>query len=166
VRGDRQASAMRSALLFMIRVYQRLVSPHKDFSCAYRVHTGRASCSVLGYRAVRRHGVFKGLGLIRERTFRCGVAHRRYHGRCKLHAAPLAQRGICDAGCDLPCDVPSCELPSGDLPCGRTIKDAALETCDCLSNCGSCDGGSGRRERKRRAQQRDVHIPPRVVRRG
>lgn len=97
---------MKHLLLAAIRIYQRFLSPHKGFRCAYRAHTGRASCSTLGYRAVRRHGVFGGLGLLRERTDRCGVAHRR------LTVRPAAlQRGDCD--CDLPCDcglADACDL--------------------------------------------------------
>ena len=88
----------RLFVLAVIRLYQRHLSPHKGFHCAYRVHTGRASCSALGYRVVRRHGVFAGLGLIRERTQLCGVAHRR-HAACPListhnavSATPAAMR--------------------------------------------------------------------------
>ncbi|MGY4831227.1 membrane protein insertion efficiency factor YidD [Sphaerotilaceae bacterium SBD11-9] len=117
---------MRAALLAAICFYQRHLSPLKGFGCAYRVHTGRASCSALGYRAVRRHGVFTGLGLIRERTRRCGAIHRRHHAVAALHS----QRGVCDVGCDLP----SCDLPDCDLGCDRPGGNL-LNCCDC----GGCD---------------------------
>jgi uncharacterized protein len=140
---------MRRAVLAAIRIYQRYLSPYKGFRCAYREHTGRASCSALGYRAVRRHGVFGGLALIDQRTRRCGVAHRRYAAsRCtRLHA----QRGVCDIGCDLPCDV-GCDLPSG-----RGLSRA----CDFLSccDCAGCDWSD--RKRKRSANEQYVYIPPR-----
>jgi putative component of membrane protein insertase Oxa1/YidC/SpoIIIJ protein YidD len=136
---------MRSLLLAAIRAYQRYLSPHKGFACAYRVHTGRSNCSALGYRAVRRHGVFAGLGLIRRRTLLCGVAHRR-------HAPPLAalqpQRGVCDLGCDLP---GHCDWPGGH---GLGTLGDGLSWCDCCS----CDWPS--RRRTGREQERTVYLPP------
>jgi len=91
-----------------IRAYQRHLSPHKGFSCAYREHTGRASCSALGYRVVRRHGVFAGLGLLRERLHRCGEIHR----DCLAARPRRSERGDCD--CDLPCDA--CDCADCNLP--------------------------------------------------
>ena len=147
---------MRSAALAAIQFYQRYVSPFKGFCCAYRQHTGRASCSALGYRAVRRFGVLSGLALVRERTSRCGIAHRRFtlHSRPSLHA----QQGVCDVGCDLPCDA-NCDLPchSGcELPSGRTFSNVCnyFSCCDC----GSCDWPS--RRRKSSAEEKYVYIPP------
>jgi len=53
----------RDLALLAITLYQRHLSPYKGFRCAYALHTGRASCSRLGYRAIRRHGL-RGLGLL------------------------------------------------------------------------------------------------------
>jgi len=92
---------MRTLALLAIRVYQRLISPYKGFCCAYGAHTGRASCSALGYRAVRRFGIWHGVQILDGRFLKCGVAHRRYQG-----AAPLSEQA---GSCDLPCD-PSCDL--------------------------------------------------------
>jgi len=141
---------MRQAILAAIRFYQRYISPYKGFHCAYRVHTGHASCSAFGYRAVRRHGVFGGLQLIRERTYRCGVVHRRY--RETLGHPVHGQRGVCDVGCDLPCD-PGCHLPHG-----IGLSDA----CDLLSccDCGGCDW-PGRKQRQA-GNEKYVRIAPKV----
>lgn len=142
---------MRSLLLAAIRAYQRHLSPHKGFCCAYRAHTGRASCSALGFRAVRRHGVLAGLAILRRRTYLCGVAHRR-HAPVRHRPLP-GQRGDCDIGCDLPCDS-SCELPSGK---------SVSRLCDLASccDCGSCDWPERKRNKKRDEEQY-VYIPPRV----
>ena len=92
---------LRSVALGAIRLYQRHVSPHKGFACAYRVHTGRCGCSALGYRAIRRFGVAKGWLVLRERTALCGVVHRRH---TPAPPRPLArERGDC--AFDLPCDL-------------------------------------------------------------
>ena len=132
---------MRSAALGAIRLYQRWVSPHKGFVCAYRVHTGRCGCSELGYRAIRRFGLGKGWLVLRERTGLCGVAHRRHSPAPRRPRA--SERGDCDLGCDL--DL----LPSS----------GKLNGCNVFSCCdvGSCDWPD--RKKKRRAE-RYVYIPP------
>jgi len=137
---------MRKLVLAAITVYQRYVSPHKGFCCAYRAHTGHKSCSVLGFRAVRRYGVLAGLTVLRHRTYLCGVVHRRYtkpRNRI-LHS----QQGFCDVGCDFPCDVPSIDgcISLGDF----------ASCCDC----GSCDWPS--RNRKSQEGEQYVYIPPNV----
>jgi len=135
---------MRQLVLAAITTYQRYLSAHKGFCCAYRAHTGRKSCSNLGFRAVRRYGVFAGLAVLRRRTYLCGVAYRRY---AKSRHHPLhSQQGFCDLGCDLPCDVPS-------LGGCHSLGDFA-SCCDA----GSCDWPS--RNRKNRDDERYVYIPP------
>lgn len=131
---------MQLLVLWSIKFYQRFISPHKGFCCAYRTHTGRASCSSLGYRVVRRYGVINGLAVLRKRLYLCGVAHRRYS---PPYRRPMpAQRGDCDIGC------------IGD--CGSTLDYAS-----CL-DCGSCDWPN----RKNAASEKEqyVYIPPRVSR--
>jgi len=113
---------MRRAALAAIGIYQRYVSPYKGFCCSYRLHTGRASCSALGARVIRRWGVWRGLAVLRLRLHRCGEIHR--HCAPTRNARPVralaAQRGECDPGCDL------------DL-------GAADGCCDVADVC-SCDG--------------------------
>jgi putative component of membrane protein insertase Oxa1/YidC/SpoIIIJ protein YidD len=123
-------SFMRAAALLAIRFYQRFISPYKRFACAYRVHMGRCSCSVLGFRAIRRFGLFQGIGVIRKRTYLCGVTHRRFS--MPNVRPPRAQRGDCDIGCDFPGDS-SCDMP-GSMP-GRRL----FELLDCCNGCDSCD---------------------------
>lgn len=142
-------SSMRQFLLTAIRVYQLYISPHKGFCCAYREHTGRASCSALGYRVVRRYGVFTGVALLRQRTHRCGVVHRRYRSRPVQALHP--QRGVCDIGCDLPCDA-GCDLPSG------SSFSKFFDYLNCFDVC-SCDGPD--RKRKSTEHEKSVYIPSR-----
>lgn len=126
---------MRELALPAIAFYQRHLSPYKGFACAYRVHIGACGCSELGYRAIRRFGVFTGLGVLRQRLALCGVAHRRFASV----ASAGAQRG--SAPCDLPCDFGS------DSNCD-------LDCCDACS----CDGPD---RRKKRANESSIHLPPR-----
>lgn len=142
---------LRSAVLFAIALYQRHLSPLKGFSCAYRVHTGSASCSVLGSRSIRRYGVWHGIGVLKRRFERCSAAHQRFTQRRHL---PRSQAGFCDIGCDLPCDfsAPDCDGSS----CG------GCGACD-----SPCDCGDWRRSKKTEVKERRekyVYIPPRSKR--
>ena len=110
------------------------------------ISTGRASCSALGYRVVRRHGVFGGLGLIRARTARCAQIHDAHHPAMAAPRPRLTradQRGDCDLGCDLlPCDGPDLSDACGQRA-GRSYCGQLLDASDC---CSCCDGYS--RDRK------------------
>lgn len=139
-------------LLTLIRLYQRHVSPRKGFVCAYRVHTGCASCSHLGYRAIRRYGIWQGLDVLQARLTRCGVAHRRQAAMRHVvhrpaHHLRLAQAGFCDVGCDIPFD--GCDV------------NPASDVLDCVSSCGGCDCGSWDSRKKAKDQEKSVYIPPR-----
>ena len=141
---------MRRVVLAVIRIYKRFISPYKGFRCAYSVHTGYASCSTLGYRAVRRHGILRGLSILRARTYRCGVAHRR---NSDLPRRPnRLQRGDCDLGCDAPADC------GRDMPSGRGLSKV-LDFANCC-DVGSCDWKE--RKRKFASEEKYVYIPPKV----
>ena len=122
---------MKQLALAAIRLYQRHLSPHKGFCCAYRCHTGHASCSQLGYRSIRRFGLGQGLLLLRQRMVKCGIAHRRH--TLGPGAAFRQQAGFCDLSCDLPCD--------GDC-----------SPCDLIGDWGS--------SRKNQQEESEVHIIP------
>jgi len=139
---------LRTLALAAITGYKRYLSPHKGFSCAYRNRTGCASCSTLGFRAIRRYGTAGGIRVLRKRLYKCGVTHRRFAER------PLRpfrkQRGECDPGCDFSgCDL----FGDCDLGSGRSW----LRACDFLDCGNACDWS---RRDKPREEERDVHIPP------
>ncbi|MBG88731.1 MAG: hypothetical protein CMO80_17770 [Verrucomicrobiales bacterium] len=60
----------------LIRFYQRFISPHKGFSCAYRIHTGEDSCSHAVKKIIEEKGLFAGLPDIRRRFHECRIAGR------------------------------------------------------------------------------------------
>ena len=135
---------MRFIALLAIRFYQRFLSPHKGFCCAYGAYTGNASCSNLGYRAVSRFGVWQGLQVLDKRLDKCGVAYRRYR-----MSSLNRQAGFCDVPCDLSDGV-------------------ACEIVDICKVCGECSDGldfCGGSEKKRKRDERDVYVPPQRARR-
>ena len=123
---------MKALALAAIRFYQRFISPRKGFCCAYAAYTGDASCSALGYRAIRRFGLRHGMAVLERRLARCGAACTML-ARAPQPRAPSQRRqaGFLDCG---GCDVGGC----GDLPGCSGGKGAGLNVADCL-NCGSCD---------------------------
>jgi len=120
-------SLVAQLALCSINLYQRYLSPAKGFSCAYRVLTGRDSCSAYGYRVIARHGLLNGWSLLRRRLHACGEQHRQHLARTgrprRLTARHRAQAGDC--ACDLPCDLPSGKCLSNACDAGDL-----LDCCD------------------------------------
>jgi putative component of membrane protein insertase Oxa1/YidC/SpoIIIJ protein YidD len=140
---------MKRITLAAIMFYQKYLSSFKGFSCAYRIQTGRASCSTYGYRVTERYGILRGLKLIKRRLDQCGQKYRQHISENKQRGnLPMYHRrqaGFCDAGCDIgTCDV-------GDL---------GSCACDALSGCGSfpcdLDFGNWRRRKKNDLKYADI----------
>lgn len=143
----------KALALAAIRFYQQTISPRKGFCCAYAKHTGRRSCSKLGYRAIQRYGVWRGLFVLDARLHKCGAAHRRHHPVGALSR----QGGFVDCGgCDAPgCDLPGCDLP-GDCG-GRGGKCGSNPYTDACNACGDCDW---RRKKKKNEREQYVVVSP------
>lgn len=132
--------SMKSLALNAIRFYQRFISPHKGFSCAYASVSGHGSCSALGYRAIRRYGVWQGIALLDQRLKKCGVAYRR-HCRPILKGPLTRQAGFLDCACDMPssCDLP-CDGVSGcHMPHFPDSCDEMMRHCGDAVSCPGCD---------------------------
>ena len=138
---------MKAFVLQSISGYQRYISRYKGFGCAYRCYRSRSSCLVLGYRAIRRHGVFAGIAILRRRLERCSVAYKRYG---KSAATINGQGGFCDLGC-VPFHVP-CDIPGIDCPVGAS--DAL--TCFSVVPCDRVPWNNSRSEK----QGNHAYIPP------
>jgi uncharacterized protein len=59
-------SALRSVVIFPIRLYQRLISPLLGARCRYH-----PSCSEYAVQAIRRFGILRGSVLAAWRILRC-----------------------------------------------------------------------------------------------
>ena len=140
---------MQLLALYTIRFYQRYVSPYKGFCCSYQYHTGHASCSALGFRAIQRYGVIDGILILRTRLHLCGVSHRRYSPpRFRPHRS---QRGDCDIGCDFPCDT-GCDMSK--------VKSCRILDALHWADVCSCDWSSCDKEDKKKEER--IHLPPKL----
>lgn len=147
----------RYLALRAISFYRRFISPYKGFRCAYAYHTGCASCSKLGFRAIRRHGVQVGLRLLFGRFDRCRDVYLRHvieraatrgtlpEGALMPMGPMRRQRGFCDALACVPCDAGCASAPFEAACHGASILDAVNccgavpcpTPCDCLA--APCD---------------------------
>jgi putative membrane protein insertion efficiency factor len=57
---------MRKLLLFLVRFYQKAVSPHFPGCCRFR-----PTCSAYAYQAIEKYGALKGGYLALRRLLRC-----------------------------------------------------------------------------------------------
>ena len=132
---------LRYLALCAIRFYQRHLSPKKGFGCAYRIVYGGCGCSGVGYRLIRRYGVFSGCRLLRLRLARCRFAYVHYCAAAKPSAPALKrvngmayyQRGDCVDAC--PCDTRSSRA------CNTLNHYANACPCDLLDACDARDCG-------------------------
>ena len=69
----------KPAALVAISGYQRFVSPHKGWACAYAILHGGPSCSAYGKEVISRQGVLVGMCLLWNRFGDC--ARRRIPSR-------------------------------------------------------------------------------------
>lgn len=136
---------MKQLALWAIRFYQRFISPYKGFVCAYRQHSGHASCSALGYRSIRFYGVWRGIIVLRQRLKRCGEVHQ----QCQTRRPALLQQqsGFCDVPCDVPCEPMHCD------------DHFSRSLCDVCSCCDGCDWPSGRKKDKATRRSRAPAYP-------
>ncbi|WP_459992518.1 membrane protein insertion efficiency factor YidD [Methylosoma difficile] len=126
---------MRYAAAASISAYQKYLSPHKGFCCAYRHKTGRHSCSEFAKRIALRHGVIIMLRALPRQLARCKTAYQ----NLSLNAATVQKKqrrhnkDKSSALDCLNCDICNClELPV------QIFKSTNCETIN-ICDVGPCD---------------------------
>jgi len=61
---------MKTLLLWIIRFYQKVISPLKPATCRFQ-----PTCSHYAYEAIQKHGALKGGSLAIKRIMKCGPWH-------------------------------------------------------------------------------------------
>jgi putative component of membrane protein insertase Oxa1/YidC/SpoIIIJ protein YidD len=88
----------------VIGIYQKYISPHKGFCCAYKVHHNESSCSEFAKNMVREKGVFKAIPSINERFGLCKISSDYLKNEYeigndkKAHKAGKCSLDACNAG--------------------------------------------------------------------
>ncbi|MBS7809100.1 membrane protein insertion efficiency factor YidD [Variovorax sp. PCZ-1] len=95
-----------------IGAYQRYLSPHKGFCCAYRVHTGRRSCSAYARGVTQRLGLFALVTALPKQFSRCKTAYQSMQTAIALennnkNNQRKEDENICKDFCD-PCQAATC----------------------------------------------------------
>ena len=62
---------MRQAAIFLIRIYQRVISPYVPGNCRYT-----PTCSAYTAEAIQKYGVFTGSWMGMKRIARCHPLHK------------------------------------------------------------------------------------------
>lgn len=110
-----------------IGMYQRYISPHKGFCCAYRAHTGRRSCSAYALGIVDKVGAWALL-----------KALPRQFARCKTAALAIALSQIEDEKRNRWAEACDSSVDIGEIACDCSDT---LNLGDGLGSCGEGAGG-------------------------
>ena len=120
---------MNKLALFLIKLYQRYVSPKKGYCCAYGALYNNGSCSVRVSHIIKEKGVFNGWTQIKHQFAMCSEAYEVIKENNKkkekkkkdendwcsptdvceiINCVPVPKR-LCkgnsaEGDCDLPCD--------------------------------------------------------------
>jgi putative component of membrane protein insertase Oxa1/YidC/SpoIIIJ protein YidD len=118
---------------WLIRCYQRHLSPYKGFCCAYRVLRGRHSCSQFASRAIRRRGLVSGIRMTQRRFDRCRWAsyvldYDRARRKRDRRERPLWCVNGWDPSCDGG-DVAGCLLEGAGELAGNACCEVAASGC-------------------------------------
>ena len=106
---------MTHPAIFLIHCYQRFISPHKGYRCAYASVYGGVSCSHAVKSIIAEEGLWDGRQRIRERFADCRAAsdysrQRRKRDNCVDYGGDCGTEAVCELGSNA-CDIPSCASP-------------------------------------------------------
>ena len=74
-------SLLSYGAIWLIACYQKYLSPHKGWSCAYRVLSGEVSCSQYAKNVIEEEGVFTAIPIVLARFKACRHAHLKLSAR-------------------------------------------------------------------------------------
>jgi len=74
---------LNNALIQMIIFYQKYISPHKGYCCAYRAYSGNASCSEYAKIAIKKNGFIKAIPSIKKQFLKCKIAFEKIEKKKK-----------------------------------------------------------------------------------
>lgn len=121
---------LRKLLIGVIKSYQRFISPHKGFRCAYSVYHHTQSCSVAAVDILQQNqNVINSIQQIRERLLACkeaNVALQMFKEREKENQKK--SNACSDSVQGLDCAGNSCSF----------VDSSCFDGCSGCGSCGSC----------------------------
>lgn len=121
----------RTLVINLIRDYQKFLSPHKGFSCAYRVLHGGESCSQYFKRVVGEDGILIAISSAKNRFRECREANENLKLRRKKYKS---QRNYYASQIDLAAIQAGGGKPREDQAGNFEKKNNKIE-----NGCDSCD---------------------------
>jgi putative component of membrane protein insertase Oxa1/YidC/SpoIIIJ protein YidD len=100
--------------LAMIAFYQRRLSPHKGFRCAFHARRGGRSCSEYGKRIILESGLVAGVTLIVQRLEECSAAARELRFSAPQTAESNGEKG---------------HAADNSCPCGGCLSFGEIASC-------------------------------------
>ena len=83
----------------MIIFYQKLISPHKGYCCAYRAYSGNASCSEFTKITIQKNGLIKAIPSIKKQFLKCKIAFEKIEKKKEKDMKENAADGCLANGC-------------------------------------------------------------------
>lgn len=61
--------------IVVIEYYQKYISPHKGYCCAYSYYTGKPSCSEFTKQCIQKYGIIKTIPLFSKQIEKCKIVY-------------------------------------------------------------------------------------------
>jgi putative component of membrane protein insertase Oxa1/YidC/SpoIIIJ protein YidD len=101
---------MNRLFIYIIVIYQKYISPHKGYCCAYRVYHGDLSCSEYAKKSLKSKKLFLAMKDIRLRFYACKDAKNYIDNEYEIEHKKDNSYSSC-ANCALDsCSIASCLL--------------------------------------------------------
>ncbi len=65
---------IKTIIIFFINIYQKHLSPHKGYCCAYKVYHNDISCSEFTKNSIKNVGLFPSISIIKQRFKDCKIS--------------------------------------------------------------------------------------------
>jgi putative component of membrane protein insertase Oxa1/YidC/SpoIIIJ protein YidD len=101
---------IKKVIITLIEIYQKYISPHKGYCCAYRVYHGDLSCSEYAKKSLQSKKLYLAMKDIRSRFYACKDAKNYIDNEYEIDDKKDNSYSCC-ANCALDsCSIASCLL--------------------------------------------------------
>lgn len=143
----RMSRWLQKVVLALVKYYQRSLSPHKGFSCAYRKLYRDSSCSQFFVQAINQYGLRASIPLFQKRLEACHRANKTLNviksiNKAGYPAKNKRRKNNCNAIDCRRCDILDL-IDCYDSDCNGVPDCLECDTPDCLGcdNLNVCDCG-------------------------